>query len=157
MTDRIHTGLVVAVLLLVGALLGSVLLEWGNRRGGGMASDAPVRSAEVTTTVGERRVSLEVLNGAGDKGAAERVSDHLRDLGFDVKTFGNARGGFDYDETVLLDRSQRPGAAAAISSALGGVPVKVDPAPELYLDATLILGHDWRRVLARDPEETPSG
>lgn len=156
MTDRIHTGLVVAVLLLVGALLGSVLLEWGNRRGGGVASDAPARSADVATTVGERRVSLEVLNGAGDKGAAERVSDRLRDLGFDVKTFGNARGGFDHEETVLLDRSRRPGAAAAIAAALGGVPVKVEPAPELYLDATLILGHDWREVLARDPVEPPS-
>ncbi|MGD8495994.1 MAG: LytR C-terminal domain-containing protein [Gemmatimonadales bacterium] len=156
MTDRIHTGVVVAVLLLVGALLGSVLLEWGNRRGGGVASDAPARSADVTTSVGERRVSLEVLNGAGDKGAAERVSDRLRDLGFDVKTFGNARGGFDHEKTVLLDRSRRPGAANAISAALGGVPVQVEPAPELYLDATLILGHDWREVLARDPVEPPS-
>jgi hypothetical protein len=29
------------------------------------------------------------------------------------------------------------------------VPVRADPAPELYLDATLLLGSDWREVLAR--------
>jgi len=148
MKDRLHTGLVVAVLLLVGALLGSVMLEWGDRRGDVIPTNASPRSGDVATTVGERRVSLEVLNGAGDRGAAERVSEHLRDLGFDVKTFGNA-GEMDHAHTVLLDRSERPGAAEAISEALGGVPVKVEPAPELYLDATLILGADWREVMER--------
>lgn len=147
MKDRLHTGLVVAVLLLVGALFGSVLLEWGDRRGNAVPN-AAARSSEVAATVDERRVSLEVLNGAGDRGAAERVSEHLRDLGFDVKTFGNA-GEMDHVQTVLLDRSERTGAADAISEALGGVPVKVEPAPELYLDATLILGADWREVMGR--------
>lgn len=148
MKDRLHTGVVVAVLLLVGALLGSVLLEWGNRRGDAVPADAAPHANAVSTTIGERRVSLEVLNGAGDRGAAERMSEHLRDLGFDVKTFGNARE-LGHVRTVLLDRSERQGAARAISDALGGVPVTVEPAPELYLDATLILGEDWRDVLGR--------
>lgn len=148
MRERVHTGVVVAVLLLVGALLGSVLLEWGNRRQDTTASNrAPLTSTDARD-VERRRVSLEVLNGAGDRGAAEEVSERLRSMGFDVKTFGNARD-FGLERTELLDRSERPGAAQALSDSLGGVPVRVDPDPELYLDATLILGADWRDVLAR--------
>ncbi len=148
MSDRLHTGVVVAVLLLVGALLGSVLLEWGDRRGGSeLAADrAPLTQGESARE--GAWVSLEVLNGAGDRGAAERVSERLREMGFDVKTFGNASS-FDQERTELLDRSGRTGAAQSIADSLGGVPVRADPAPELYLDATLMLGGDWREVLAR--------
>lgn len=147
MRDRLHTGVVVGVLLLVGALLGSVLLEWGDRRGGGgiPVDRAPLSQSGSRGLDGEP-VSLEVLNGAGEQGAAERVSERLREMGFDVKTFGNARS-FDQDRTVLLDRSERPGAARAIADSLGGVPIRVEPAPELYLDATLLLGEDWRDVV----------
>lgn len=151
MRERLHTGIVVAVLLMVGALLGSVLLEWGNRRSG---PDIPVDRAPLTDRAGRdldrERVSLEVLNGAGDRGAAELVSERLRDMGFDVKTYGNARD-FEQERTELLDRSRRPGAAQAIADSLGGVPVRAEPAPELYLDATLLLGDDWREVLGRVP------
>jgi len=149
MKDRLHTGVVVAVLLLVGALLGSVMLEWGDRRGGasGLAEPTPLTRTPQGDT--ERvRVSLEVLNAAGDRGAAERVSERLRDMGFDVKTYGNARS-FDQTRTELLDRSGRPGATQAIADSLGGVPVRLEPAPELYLDATLMLGADWRDMLTR--------
>lgn len=151
MRDRLHTGVVVAVLLLVGALLGSVLLEWGDRRAGpGIPADRTplTQGAHAGEGLERIRVSLEVLNGAGDRGAAERVSELLRDMGFDVKTFGNARS-FDQARTELLDRSGRSGATQAIADSLGGVPVRVDPMPELYLDATLVLGADWREVMAR--------
>lgn len=149
MKDRLHTGLVVAVLLLVGALLGSVLLEWGNRRGGTAipADRAPLSQGPAPDLAGGR-VSVEVLNGAGDRGAAEAVSRRLRDMGFDVKTYGNARS-FGHARTELLDRSERPGAARAIADSLGGVPVRAEPEPRLYLDATLVLGDDWREVVAR--------
>ncbi len=148
MKDRLHTGLVVAVLLLAGALLGSGLLEWGSRRLGTPADPSPTVSAGSSSLeVDRNRVSVEVLNGAGAKGAAARVSDRLRDMGFDVKTFGNARN-FDHDRSVLLDRSGREGAAQAIADSLGGLPIRMEPAPELYLDATLILGPDWEQLLA---------
>lgn len=147
MRERLHTGLVVAVLLLVGALLGSGLFEWGDRHLATPA-DPPLNSATTASTLGQERerVSVEVLNGTGAKGAAARVSDRLRDMGFDVKTFGNARD-FDHERSVLLDRSGRAGASRAIADSLGGLPIQTDPAPELYLDATLILGPDWERLL----------
>ncbi|MEE8488189.1 MAG: hypothetical protein V3S56_08465, partial [Gemmatimonadota bacterium] len=79
MKERLHTGLVVAVLLLVGALLGSGLLEWGHQRLETTADPPPVLSgASSSLGVDRERVSVEVLNGAGAKGAAARVSDQLR-------------------------------------------------------------------------------
>jgi len=145
--ERIHTGLVVAVILLVGVLLGSSLLEWGDRRLETPADPSPAMTATSgSLAVGRDRVSVEVLNGAGAKGAAAKISDQLRDMGFDVKTFGNARD-FDHERSVLLDRSGRQGAAQAIADSLGGLPIETQPAPELYLDATLILGPDWERLL----------
>ena len=149
MRERLHTGIVVGVLLMVGALLGALLLEWGDRRGGPVipADRAPL-SETGARDLDRQRISLEVLNAAGDRGAAELVSERLRDMGFDVKTFGNAAS-FDRERTELLDRSQRSGAARAIADSLGGVPLRVEPAPELYLDATLMLGDDWRTVLER--------
>ena len=149
MKERLHTGIVVAVLLMVGALLGSMLLEWGDRRGGGgpvIPADRAPLSESAARDLDRQRISLEVLNAAGDRGAAELVSERLRDMGFDVKTFGNAPS-FDRERTELLDRSQRPGAARTIADSLGGVPLRVEPAPELYLDATLLLGDDWRSLL----------
>lgn len=148
MRERLHTGIVVAVLLMVGALLGSVLLEWGDRRGTEIPADRAPLSRGAASDQGRERVSLEVLNGAGDVGAAESMSERLREMGFDVKTFGNARD-FEQERTELLDRSGRAGAAQTIADSLGGVPVRSEPAPELYLDATLLLGDDWREVLGR--------
>ena len=146
MMERFHTGLVVAVLLLAGALLGSGLLEWGDRRQV-TPSDPAAALGGASSTRGEEmeRISVEVLNGAGARGAAARISGRLRDMGFDVKTFGNAPS--PQDRTILIDRSGRTWAARALSDSLGGVPVRADPAPELYLDATLILGSDWETLL----------
>ncbi|MFQ5529374.1 MAG: LytR C-terminal domain-containing protein [Gemmatimonadota bacterium] len=151
MKERLHTGVVVAVLLLAGVLLGSGLLEWGDRRQTAPADLAPTSPAAPFTLGAEReRASVEVLNGAGVIGAAARVSDRMRDMGFDVKTFGNATN-FDQERSVLIDRSGRAWAVDAIADSLGGMTVESGPAPELYLDATLILGRDWERLLESGP------
>ena len=86
---------------------------------------------------------MEVLNGAGEAGAASRVTRALRDAGYDVKTYGNAPS-YDYEETVVIDRSGVPGAARSVAEALGVAEVVDELQPSLYVDATIILGRDWR-------------
>jgi hypothetical protein len=90
---------------------------------------------------------VEVLNGAGDAGAAALVTESLREAGFDVKTYGNADR-FDHEASYVIDRSGRPGAASAVATALGGVGTVERIDPELYLDATVILGGDWRELIS---------
>ncbi|MFQ5746032.1 MAG: LytR C-terminal domain-containing protein [Gemmatimonadota bacterium] len=146
MTSRLHTAFTILVLLAVGALLGSFWLGWRNARltgeVGGDVRGVPASAPDALAG----RVSVEVLNGSGDPGAARRVAERLREMGFDVKTFGNAQS-FAHSVTSVLDRSGRPGAARRIADSLGVTAVVTDRRPDLYLDATVILGRDWRRLI----------
>ena len=145
MIARAQTVLLVVVLVGVGVLLGSFLLEWRGRElvvpdGEGMFEGTP---SSISSDPYGGRVSVEVLNGAGEAGAASRVTRALRDAGYDVKTYGNAPS-YDYEETVVIDRSGVPGAARSVAEALGVAEVVDELQPSLYVDATIILGRDWR-------------
>ena len=149
MIARLQTALLVVVLLGAGVLLGSYLLEWRGRSLITPDDTGDVRGLPSTSgsAAREARVAVEVLNGAGDPGAARRITDALRTAGFDVKTFGNATD-FEHERTLVLDRSGRPGAARSVADALGVDDVRSEPRPDLYLDATIILGKDWRDRLS---------
>jgi hypothetical protein len=154
MNDRAGMGLAIGLLLLVGALGASFLMDGRNAAGEGefesappVASEPAEGAAEISIDEQRLRIRVEVLNGAGDAGAAARVTAALREAGFDVKTYGNADR-YDHERTLVLDRSGRPGAAEAVAAALGGVDVELRPDPELYLDATVILGADWHSRLS---------
>jgi hypothetical protein len=138
-------ALLVLVLVGVGVLLGSFLIEW---RGTELVVPDGDRVFDGTpSTVAAdphgRRVSVEVLNGAGDPGAASRVTRVLRDAGYDVKTYGNAPS-YDYDDTLVIDRSGVAGAARSVADALGVTEIVSEPRPDLFVDATIILGRDWK-------------
>ena len=49
---------------------------------------------------------------------------------------------------IVIDRSERSGAARSVADALGVEEVQLQPEPALYLDATIILGRDWQERLA---------
>ncbi len=151
MNTRARQGLVLGLVLVVGALGASFLLESQSASetspGPPAAATAP---ADISFDEQQRRIRVEVLNGAGDAGAAARITQALRDAGFDVKTYRNAAR-FDYERSVVLDRSGRAGAAGAVSASLHGIEVQEQLDPELYLDATVILGEDWRALLADGP------
>ncbi len=154
MSGRARAGLVLGLILLAGALGASLLLESdpSGRVGPPQPRTIAEGQADIPFSVQQQRVRVEVLNGAGDVGAAAQVTEYLRDAGFDVKTYGNASG-FDYEATVVLDRSGLPGAAEAVAGALNGAALRQELDPELYLDATVILGSDWRSTLtAPGPE-----
>jgi hypothetical protein len=149
--DRTRLGLALGLALVVGALAASFLLE--GRPGADTAQVAPPSStsrSDIAFDEQQRRIRVEVLNGAGDAGAAARVTESLREAGFDVKTYGNAAR-YDYEHSIVLDRSGRPGAARAVAEALHGAEVREDLNAELYLDATVILGDDWRALVEADP------
>lgn len=148
MIARAQTVLLVLVLLGAGVLLGSFLIEWRGREltvpGSGSGFDGlPASMASESLA---DRISVEVLNGAGEAGAAALVTDALRDAGFDVKTFGNAPS-FEHENTVVIDRSGRAGASRSVADALGVEEVLSEPQPALYLDATIVLGRDWKQRL----------
>ncbi len=149
MTGRGRIASLVGLALILAALGSSLLLD-GRATGRDEASDVADRSVgyDISYEEQQRRIRVEVLNGAGDAGAAALVTERLREAGFDVKTYGNASR-FDYENSIVLDRSGRAAAAESVAASLGGIPLQARPDPELHLDATVILGGDWKSLLNR--------
>lgn len=140
----------IAVLALVlGAFAASTLMRHVDQRetpdsGPGVENAAPPAS--------RARIRVEVRNGAGLPGAAERMTDLLRRRGFDVVDFGNARR-FDHPRTHVLDRIGNPGYARDVAGVLRGVPIESAPDSSLYLDVTVMIGRDLEEVMERaDPD-----
>lgn len=90
------------------------------------------------------RVRVEVLNAGGVDGLARDATAYLRDSGFDVVGFGNARD-FDADSSVVLDRVGQEEIARAVADVLGIHNVRSQPDSNLYVDVSVLLGSEWRR------------
>lgn len=88
------------------------------------------------------RIRVEVLNGAGRPGIAREATIMLRDQGYDVVYFGNARD-FGWDSSVVIDRVGREAAAQTVARALGITKVESRPDSTLLLEVTVVLGKDW--------------
>jgi len=131
---RLRALAVFLVILLVGALVGSALSQWG--------TPALIPGTEGIRPRIQERVRVEVLNGGGHVGAAREATESLRELGFDVVFFGNA-GTFDRDSSIVLDRMGRVERARDVADALGIRVVRSEPDSNLYLDVTVVLGRDW--------------
>jgi hypothetical protein len=83
---------------------------------------------------------VEVLNGSGRTGAARAVTDRLRAAGFDVVYFGNTAA----DSSVVIARVANAAVARAAARRLGIAGVRTELDSTLFLDATVVLGKDWR-------------
>lgn len=95
------------------------------------------------------RVRVEVLNASGAKGMASAATDYLRELGYDVVSFGNAAA-FTDEPTRVVDRVGDTASARRVADALNTSLTVSLPDSDLYVDVSVLLGRDWRR-----PERTP--
>ena len=88
------------------------------------------------------RPRLQLLNGTGAPGLAQRVADKLG-AGFDVRLTGNAAR-FDYAETqiVFYDRKQQA-VAERVRGALGMGKLVLSRNPLDVVDVTIIVGKDF--------------
>ncbi len=154
MGERLRGLIVLGVVLAAGIFIGSAVSQWRPLPEQERMAPAPPLNS---TAAGLGRVRVEVLNAGGRRGMARLATDLLRDRGFDVVYFGNAET-FGQDSTIVLDRSARPRAAAAVGQALGTHWVESRPDANLYLDVTVMLGSDWAPDSPEDggeDEETP--
>ena len=90
------------------------------------------------------RIRVEVLNASEVSGLARDATEVLRNAGFDVVTFGNARVS-DADTSVVFDRVNRPEIARAVADVLGIHNVRSEPDSNLYVDVSVLLGSEWHR------------
>ncbi len=153
-------GLITTVALVgAGALIGLFWEEWQIVRLAEPAAAGPAPSAANSTNAPQEsappqlsvanRIKVEVLNGVGEAGVARRFAAQLRALGFDVVATDNADH-FEHQVTYVLDRSGRLGAARQVANGVHADSVAVALDADLFLDATVVVGHDWREVLGRN-------
>ncbi|HQV31988.1 MAG TPA: LytR C-terminal domain-containing protein [Calditrichia bacterium] len=94
-----------------------------------------------------RRIQVEVLNGCGVSGIADRFTRYLRDQNIDVVSKGNYIT-FDLRQSRILDRVGNYDRALEVATVLKlpreRIEVKKDD--NLQLDATIILGADYKQL-----------
>lgn len=142
---------VVVFALLLGAFAASA---WLHHREQALSRVEPGPADSITSArpvVDRSRIRVDVRNGSGLEGAAIRMTEFIREQGFDVVDFGNADR-FDHARTFVIDRSGTPGAAREVATALQGVPIGTAADTSRYLDVTVVVGRDLEAVLARRAE-----
>lgn len=139
---KLQTIGLVATLAAVVVLVGSLAFGLD-----GTGTAVPVVAAEEGT--GEvpepaaDRIRVEVLNASDRSGLAKQATRFLRDRGFDVVSFGNA-GSRAGSASEVIDRVGKPDAAEDVAEALGIAKTSAQADSTLAVDATVILGADWR-------------
>lgn len=157
---RLQTFGLFLVMLVVAALL--VSLVWGgwlylhpSSRAAAPAGSPPSAAdgARAAAAAPVGRVRVQVLNATGTHGLARKATDVLRDHRFDVVETGNAPRGTDPAVSVVYDRVGRLDVARQVADALGIRRVEARRDPNLYLDATVVLGRDWQSPPANGAAE----
>lgn len=94
------------------------------------------------------QVQIEVLNGCGVTGVADRLTEYLREKGFDVVNKGNYSS-FDIDNTLVIDRSNNLDKSSMVANALGleNKSIVRQFNNQYFLDVTLIIGKDYNTLL----------
>jgi len=152
---RTETVLLAAALLAVVLFVGSFVLglvsDDASATAGAVPTDSAAASPSGTGGLAAPRGRIEVLNAAGQEGAARRATERLRSGGFDVVFYGNASS--RVERSVVLSRVEGAEDVARAAATRLGIPtVETRPDSTLLLDATVLVGPDWPPPEVAAPE-----
>lgn len=111
------------------------------------AAEGEARVATGADSPSDEIIQVGVRNGCGAEGVAAEARDHLVREGFDVVEVGNYKT-FDLDSSRVIDRVGNRAAARRVARAMG-IPeerVHQETGETYYLDATVVLGDDYRSL-----------
>lgn len=94
------------------------------------------------------KIQVEVLNGCGISGVAEKLTDYLRSNGIDVVNLGNYRS-FEIENSIVIGRNEKFQNAEIVAGLVGlnqqNIIQQINP--DYLLDVTFILGKDYRNLI----------
>jgi len=92
-------------------------------------------------------IQVEVLNGCGVTGIADRITDSLRVKNVDVVNTGNYRS-FDIDNTIVIDRTGNLTSAKYVAQSIGINERQIiqQKNKNYFLDVTVIVGKDYNQL-----------
>jgi len=125
---------VLAVIILY--MLYSIYVKLANNPGEG--------DTQANGQVASDIIQVEVLNGCGIGGVADRFTDFLRTNNFDVVNVGNYVS-FDVDECLVIDRTGNMANAYKIAKALRikNENVIQQLNKDYFLDVSIVIGRDY--------------
>lgn len=92
-------------------------------------------------------IQVEVLNGCGVSGVADRFTEYLRANGCDVVSSSNYYQ-FDVQKTIVIDRIGNRANARHVADLLGVKNVVTQKNEEYFLDVSIIIGNDYKKLKA---------
>ena len=95
----------------------------------------------------KKNMQIEVLNGCGVDGVADRFTDYLRKKNFDVVYTGNYRS-FNIDNSIVIDRTGDIINAEYLAEVIGidNKQVIQQKNKNYFLDVSLIIGKDYKQL-----------
>jgi hypothetical protein len=112
-----------------------------------LGTDSPVDIKVSNKPKPDEIIQMEVLNGCGVNGVAERFTDFLRERNFDVVSTGNYNS-FNIDESLVIDRIGNIANAEKVAEDLGISKERVitQKNEDYFLDVSLIIGKDYFKL-----------
>jgi len=118
------------------------------------AEKPEIRTQQIDSTTYLTRQSsggtlqIDVQNGCGVSGIADKFTDYLRAKGFDVVEMGNFLNQ-DIKTTIIIDRTGNRNNALRVAQVLGVSPKNViqQVNRNYFLDATVVIGKDYSELL----------
>lgn len=94
------------------------------------------------------KIQVEVLNGCGVSGIAEKLTDYLRTNNIDVVNLGNYRS-FEIENSIIIGRNEKFKNAEIVAGLIGldNQSIIQQINPDYLLDITFILGKDYRDLI----------
>lgn len=131
-----------SIILLLGILVIFLAFSLVNRLSS-RSSEQADNSKEIASSV----IQVEVLNGCGVTGVAEKFTDYLRKEKFDVVQMGNYIS-FDIDKSLVIDRTGNMANAEKVAAALGidKKNVIMQKNDDSFLDVSVVIGKDYKKL-----------
>ncbi len=94
------------------------------------------------------RIQVEVLNGCGVSGVADKLTDYLRVNHIDVVNLGNYRS-FEIENSIIISRNEKIKNAEKLAALVGLDESSIiqQTNSDYLLDVTFILGKDYRNLI----------
>ena len=92
-------------------------------------------------------IQLDVLNGCGISGIAQRFTEYLRKRKFDVVQMANYKT-YDVVESLVIDRVGDKNTARKVANALGisDKNIVTELNPDYYLHVSVVIGRDYQSL-----------
>lgn len=131
-----------SIILLLGILIVFLTFSLFNR----LSNNYPAEKTSDKRTV-SAVIQVEVLNGCGVSGIAEKFTDYLRKEKFDVVQTGNYIS-FDIDNSLVIDRTGNRANAEKVAASLGidNKNVIMQKNDDSFLDVSVVIGKDYKKL-----------